>query len=420
MKISMSRFLLAALMFVLVVLGEGMTLRSYSLYLICGIMIIYILATMHKNEEKFFVNTELVLLLAFLIYSGVSYLWSLDTVLTLYRTKVLFFLIALTFLLTNLFARDGEYDRFIMLYWAMALILSILGIMRYGVSGIRNFIVSGVRLGKGDALLLGHNPNTIGMDCAFAGVITFYYFFFKGKKAALWSLVPIVIIVVASGSRKGLFILMSGLILMVFFLQMQKEKAALPMLFKMLLIAAGLIAIVNVVLQFPGMEKAREQYMGLVNSLLGNEEEADVSTQIRENMVHVGWDQFLRTPILGIGLDNAKIVNLKYNNFYGYLHNNYIEILVNGGIVGFLIYYSFFIVILKKHINRLYEKDPFVYISLTLLILRLITDWGRISYFDYMNIPLFAFWIAVSNKFDLCRENKVEPEKGSRYLRLRS
>ena len=80
MKISMSRFLLAALMFVLVILGEGMTLRSYGLYFICGVMIIYILATMHKNEEKFFVNTELVLLLVFLIYSGVSYLWSLDTV----------------------------------------------------------------------------------------------------------------------------------------------------------------------------------------------------------------------------------------------------------------------------------------------------------------------------------------------------
>ena len=183
MKISMSRFLLAALMFVLVILGEGMTLRSYGLYFICGVMIIYILATMHKNEEKFFVNTELVLLLVFLIYSGVSYLWSLDTALTLYRTKVLFFLTALTFLLTNLFARDGEYDRFIVLYWAMALLLSILAIMRYGVSGIKNFIVSGIRLGKGDALLLGHNPNTIGMDCAFAGVITFYYFFFKRKKA---------------------------------------------------------------------------------------------------------------------------------------------------------------------------------------------------------------------------------------------
>ena len=420
MKISMSRFLLAALMFVLVVLGEGMTLRSYSLYLICGIMIIYILATMHKNEEKFFVNTELVLLLAFLIYSGVSYLWSLDTALTLYRTKVLFFLIALTFLLTNLFARDGEYDRFIVLYWAMALILSILGIMRYGVSGIKNFIVSGVRLGKGDAMLLGHNPNTIGMDCAFAGVITFYYFFFKGKKTALWALIPIAIIVVASGSRKGLFILMFGLMLIIFFLQMQKEKAALPMLFKMLLIAAGLIAVVNLVLQFPGMEKAREQYMGLVNSLLGNEEEADVSTQIRENMVHVGWAQFLRKPILGIGVDNAKIINLQYNHFYGYLHNNYIEVLVNEGMVGFIIYYSFFIVVMKKHINRLNEKNPLVYISFTMLVLRLITDWGRVSYFDYMNIPLFAFWIAVANKFDLGRENKVEPEKGSRYLRLRS
>ena len=307
-----------------------------------------------------------------------------------------------------------------MLYWAMALLLSILAIMRYGVSGIKNFIVSGIRLGKGDALLLGHNPNTIGMDCAFAGVITFYYFFFKRKKAALWALLPIAIIVVASGSRKGLFVLLFGMMLIVFFLQMQKEKAALSTLFKMLLIAAGLIAIVNLILQFPGMEKAREQYMGLVNSLLGNEEEADVSTQIRGNMVHVGWEQFLRTPVLGIGLDNAKIINLQYNNFYGYLHNNYIEVLVNGGIVGFVIYYSFFIVVLKKHINRLNEKNPLVYISFTMLILRLITDWGRISYFDYMNIPLFAFWVAVANKFDLHKENSIGSEIGSKYLRLRS
>ena len=61
----------------------------------------------------------------------------------------------------------------------MGLLLSILYIMRFGITGIKNFIVSGVRLGRGEALFLGLNPNTIGMDCAFAGVITFYFFIIK-------------------------------------------------------------------------------------------------------------------------------------------------------------------------------------------------------------------------------------------------
>lgn len=380
-------------------------------------MIVYILVTMYKNEEKLFVNSELLILMAFLVYCVLSYLWALDSDLVISRTKVLFFSTALIFLLTNLFVKEGGYDRFINLYWIMGLLLSILYILRFGVSGIKNFIVSGVRLGRGEALFLGLNPNTIGMDCAFAGVISFYFFFIKRKKAAIWALAPIAFIVIATGSRKGLFVLFFGLMMILFFLQIHKEKAALPILFKLLLIAVGLIALINLILQFPGMEKAREQYMGLVNALIGNEEEVDGSTQIRGNMVAIGWEQFLRAPLLGIGLDNAKIINYQYIHFYGYLHNNYIELLVDGGLVGFVIYYLFYTIVIIKHVNRLNDKDPIVYISLTLLILRLITDWGRVSYFDYMNIPLCSFWIAVANKFDLHIENCFETRNNNKYIK---
>lgn len=417
MKVSASRFLLIALMFVLIILGEGMKLRSYFLYLLCGTMIIYILVTMYTGENKFVVNTELVLLAVFLLYNALSYFWAIDSQLVLLRSKMLFFMIVLVYLLTNLFARNGGYDWFVILYWAMALLLSVLSIARFGISGIKNLIVSGIRLGKGDAIFLGHNPNTIGMDCAMAGVVSLYFYFFKKKKNILWSLVPITIIVIATGSRKGLFVLLFGLIMIIFFLQMQKEKAALPMLFKMLLLAAGLIAIVNLILQFPGMEKAREQYMGLINSIIGNEEEADLSTQIRGKMVTIGWEQFLRSPLYGIGLDNAKIINLQYNNFYAYLHNNYIELLVNGGLIGFIIYYSFFAVVFIKHINRLNEKNSLVYISFTLLIIRFFTDWGRVSYFDYMNIPLFSFWIAVANSYNQDAYNTIESRVKYKYIR---
>jgi hypothetical protein len=79
------------------------------------------------------------------------------------------------------------------------------------------------------------------------------------------------------------------------------------------------------------------------------------------------------------------------------------------------LYYSFYIVLLVKHFKRFRENNPFVYIALTLLIIRLISDWGRVSYFDYMSIMLYSFWISTANRYDLHFPNELNLMEGQSY-----
>jgi len=417
LKNTTNRILLTLIMFVLVVFGDGLKLRSYCLYAICGVLIIYCLTNILMDGRKLFVNPELWIIVAFLLYSSFSYFWAIDKSLVLYRMKVVFFMTILVILVANMFVRDGDYSIVINLYWMMGLLLSVICIFHFGISGLKNMIVSGVRLGRNEGAFLGINANTIGMDCATAGIISIYYCLFENKKKRLWALVPIVFVVVATGSRKGLFVLLFGVVAISFFYQIKNGKRTLSTFLKVLLIFTSLLILLNFIISLPGMEKARDQYMGFISSLIGEEEKADLSTKARVNMVAVGWENFLKAPLFGYGLDNGKVINRIYNDFSAYLHNNYIEILVNGGIVGFVIYYLFYLVVFIKHIKRLNERNPLVYISLILLALRFFLDLGKVSYYDYLNIVLYPFWIAVANGFDLGKTHEGIRKREWRYVR---
>ena len=401
MKVKINHLLLTLLMFVLVLLGEGLTLRSYCLYLVCGCIILQGVSLLSRHGNRMFLNAELALLLVFLLFGALSYMWAMKPALVFYRVKVLTFLTILVIIMTNYLYRVGGYTYFVQLYFVMGLLLSFACIIYFGPTGVLRLIVSGTRLGEDEALFMGINANTIALDCATAGIIATFYAGFRKKPLYLLALIPTLLIVVATGSRKGIAMLMIGIILAIFFRQLYSGKNKAVAFLKILLVIAVIIVVATIVLQLPGLEKINEQYMGLVNSVLGNTDKIDVSTASRNRMVTIGLEQFKQTPILGIGLDNAKIINAMYNNFNAYLHNNYIELLVNGGLVGFLIYYSFFAVLLVKHLRRLDERNPLVYISLTLMIIRLISDWGRVSYYDYMNIMTYSFWIAIANRFDM-------------------
>lgn len=388
-------------MFILIIFGEGLKLRSYSMYVICGLLIAYNLYASAVNRVKFFLNAELVLVFLFLIFSGLSYFWALNPALSLYRFKVLTFLTILVFMVTNQMFREDCVKQYLILYFLMGLTLSIACIGYFGLSGIKSMIQAGSRLGYKESVFMGINANTIGLDCAVSCILAWFFALFKKEKVYMLAMLPTSLIVVATGSRKGILMLLIGIIMVLYFYNLYSSDNSILSLLKILVVIFVLFIASFFALQLPGLEKLNEQYMGFINSLIGNKEEVDMSTEIRGRMVVIGWQQFLRTPILGVGLDNGKVINALYNNFSAYLHNNFIEVLVNGGIVGFTLYYSLFAVLLVKLIMRLRERNPYVFIALTLLVIRVISDWGRVSYFDYLNVMSYSFLIAVANKMDI-------------------
>ena len=107
---------------------------------------------------------------------------------------------------------------------------------------------------------------------------------------------------------------------------------------------------------------------------------------------------FYERPIFGWGADGFRYFN---NVDFTYSHMNFLELLVNYGIIGFILFYSMYFVIFKnfKALNSYEEKfvisDKYIFVFF--LIVTLILDIGMVRIFERM------YWLIISmylGKFD--------------------
>ena len=70
---------------------------------------------------------------------------------------------------------------------------------------------------------------------------------------------------------------------------------------------------------------------------------ADSSSILRSKYISVGIDAFKESPVIGYGIDNYRYINLRDSGHLTYSHNNFVEMLVGVGGIGFLIYYFYYI-----------------------------------------------------------------------------
>ena len=105
------------------------------------------------------------------------------------------------------------------------------------------------------------------------------------------------------------------------------------------------------------------------------------STQKRIEMIKAAGQMLAEKPIFGWGIGAFAL----FSGFGYYCHNNYMEILVSGGIVLFIVYYAFFIYqgfrILRK------KKGPEKDLAIMLLISLVCLDIGTVNF--YSNIIFY-------------------------------
>ena len=105
------------------------------------------------------------------------------------------------------------------------------------------------------------------------------------------------------------------------------------------------------------------------------------SVSIRETMIEAGIEQFKSNPILGIGIGNGFNISLIAVGRNTYLHNNFIEILVDVGIVGFALYYSFYFSLIKNIARNYRYRTKMCYLVVALMASQLLMDYGSVSYY---------------------------------------
>lgn len=237
------------------------------------------------------------------------------------------------------------------------------------------------------------NSNTLGLMGSFAIIIAIYFFRKKEIKFVVVLIIPCIVIVASSGSRKALLALVIGIILQLLIDEDAKNVQAKVM--KILLVVLVGLIILYLINSIQIFSITNERFQKFINLFTG-EGNVDRSTLIRYKMIEIGMEQFKETPITGIGMNNARFIAAKYFGFEYYLHNNYVELLVDSGLIGTVIYYAMYIYLLINLLKYRRVAGKCYSLVFTMVVIQLLMDMAMVSYYSkdtYMNLTIYYLYL---------------------------
>jgi hypothetical protein len=223
------------------------------------------------------------------------------------------------------------------------------------------------------------NPNIVGNVYVYTAVVCMNYM----KKINLYYIAfgLCAVLVLFSGSRKALV----SLFIIIFLFYFNKIKKP-SNVFYILPAGALFFALYYLTMnnpQFYHLVGRRMEY--LFNYFLG---EGDIgsSTRIRMELIQLGVEQFKNKMLIGYGMHSFQYMN----QYKFYAHNNYIEILVNYGIIGAVLYYSLQFVMYIKLCLTWLTKTREVILPIIIMTMILVNDYGMVSYYSSLNLILLV------------------------------
>ena len=103
-----------------------------------------------------------------------------------------------------------------------------------------------------------------------------------------------------------------------------------------------------------------------------------VSTNQRVHFIKVGFNNFINNPFVGSGIGSLK------SKLSTYSHSNFIEILSGLGIIGFLIYYNIFRILLQKILSV--KRNYIRYLYLIFFCIQILLEASQVSYYYKFSI----------------------------------
>lgn len=264
------------------------------------------------------------------------------------------------------------------------------------------------RLGGGTEI----NSNMLAILCVYGFVLSMYLRK-TGKigQAANWlRMFFYLLVILLTGSRKGLIMILLAVVIIQFIF----EKNNILRLARNALIGVAAVAVIYVIIMNVDMLYS---IVGVrVEALLdylseGSTTEASLAD--REKLPALGMEYFKQKPWTGYGYDCFKLVSGKGPNgkvavgevgFYS--HNNYVELLFGGGIIGFVLYYIPVAYLLVKLIKRIH-KDVCIPYLLAMLISLLSVEYARVTY--YARIDAYITGVLLGCAIIVGREQSEQP-----------
>lgn len=363
------------------------TWAAYIVFTIAGALLIA------KRGWLLRVHKEIVIFALFVVYCWISLLWAKYN----RNQSVSFMLMMVVFMTLACNAFQTEEDCIFLLkanIWA-SVILSIYTPLSYGFSNYIYAMLNGMRMGAEVG-----GENTVGICTAMAIVMALGVYLFERKKIYLAAMVSMLFISFSTGSRMALLTLISGVLIMLFIYYHMTSRDKVKSFCKIILLSVSVLAIGYFILKsVPMFHRLFVRFDEMIQVLLGNLDSTEGigENRIRTILIREGLRAFKESPIFGIGYNNGRyLVDFRGTGSYS-LHNNYVDVLCGGGIIGFTIFYSLYAVLSVKLIRRIKNNSWVAGVAFATLILNLIGHISGIFYLLKFFYPWLIFWITAAN-----------------------
>ena len=379
MKASLEKFRIGDIIYLLglyvMLISQYLTVISNIKYIGAAFCLAYLLMPGKNNFDKKYYRW----ILLFNIFFILSFLWSLN--IRVSGIVVLVHLIPyylLTFATIKYFNSYQKLDNILIAVFVCGLILIV-----YVASNMEEFML-GARFGSGliddDAEERFWNVNTIGMCFSYSILAGLVLFNKKNvglirKVLFISSFILMGFASLLTGSRKAL--LMMAIPIFYFSYKRLKKYFLLGLAVLIVVVGVSYYLMMNVEALY---ETIGYRTIDMINILTGNETGFEDNSRLRLTQLGIKWWQ--DNPILGVGINCFKVLSNADAQFRGkmfYAHNNYVELLVDVGLVGFILYYRGYYYLLKESLKKKSEAMSCVFI-MTIMVLAL--DTGNVSYYD--------------------------------------
>ena len=383
---------------------------SYSwgkyLFLICSVLIFIVSVIERGWIAKFRIEPFIVFVFIFVAYVAVTAVWSINSQDTLTMARTLLRIgVCFTLVYWAYMDEDDPYRLITVIVFA-SYIVALYSTFFYGFGNILR-AANDIRLANTYS-----NVNGIALLLAMGCICDLFLILFRGFKFySLLSMLSVVIIL-ATQSRKAALYLGLGIIALVVFRFSTSKKVGYKIL-KVIFILLCSLLVLYFVLKLPIFSGVNNRMDAMIDTLF-EDVESDSSTVKRSDMISLGLSCWRQRPINGVGMAATHILTERYLYYDTYLHNNYVELLAGGGIIGFIVYYSMCVYLIAKIFQLRKTHYQWYVIGIVLLGLLLIMDYGRVSYYSKTNLfELMILFLIVSHfhKSESAERKEIENDR---------
>ena len=342
--------------------------------------------------------------LVFLLYALCSALLMKDNVFTtLYQMFVIFIL---TFSCTIAISSKNTLELTVIAYVVAAVALGILIIYHNPLYLLGNLnVVDGERLGTEET----GNANIFTALMMFSGVFASWLALYKKniflRIFSLLSLLFILYLMALSGGRKTIVALIACTL---YFVWKKGEGNT-----KKRIIAIVAICMTTYLLSYMMMnvqwiyDVVGYRFEGMLGFLSGRGESNVSSDDLRKRMIEIGLQGWMEKPLFGHGLDSFKFHNAEITGRMFYSHNNYVELLYDFGLTGFILYYIFIYKVYKKLTFLPKEYEIYSILGIGIIIELLFFDIGGISYYTHQNMVMLCIATIIASSRKIFRKGPI-------------